>query len=412
MKIKVVFLTFYHEAWDALDEIHRIMLADPRFEVVVASIPRRLTGDSGFGGEEVTSAFFDAQGISHVRLNSTDGEQSLKQLRQLTPDVVFINYPWQRNYQPVLRVARLIEFTRVAYVPYYSLPLVNEPGDTGVAPHLFEQRSHQLASMVFTQDRSVLDAYAHTDRGNGYIHLTGTPKIDRLMRLAAEGTATWPLPGRRFRIVWAPHHSYSAGWLNFGVFASTHRMMLRLAISHPEIDFVLRPHPFLFGTLVDRGVLSQTELDDWLADWRDQANTAIHTDGEYASLFKATDLLVTDGISFIGEYPLVTGRPTVFFENEGHWEFSPLGELAAAASIRLSDFEQFETLLDEIRTVGLPDRSSEVAALKRAASPFPGEAAKRIVEVVAQNARQPLVDPASVHTLAWELREGREPQVD
>ena len=188
--------------------------------------------------------------------------------------------------------------------------------------------------------------------------------------------------------------------------------MLALAVRHPEIDFVLRPHPFLFGTMVDRGLISQRDLDHWVEDWNDLPNTAIHTDGDYADLFKATDLLITDGISFIGEYPLVTGRPTVFLEKPGHWEFSPLGELAAAANIRLTDFAAFETLLDEIRTEGMPDYSAEIAELKAAASPYPGKAAAKIVEIVAEAASKGmgLVDPATIKTLAWEFRSGREPQ--
>jgi len=61
--IKVAFLTFYIEAWDALDEIWRIMNADPRFEVSVYSIPRKLTGDEGFGGEDTVSAFLTNTGL-------------------------------------------------------------------------------------------------------------------------------------------------------------------------------------------------------------------------------------------------------------------------------------------------------------------------------------------------------------
>ncbi|MFM7030243.1 MAG: hypothetical protein ACKOWK_04165 [Micrococcales bacterium] len=425
MPTKVVFLAMYEEAWDALDEIYRLMSSDARFDVTVITIPRRLTGDGGFGHEAETSAFLTSAGIPHLRFDSADPEVGPATLRGLEPDYVFINYPWQRNYQPGYRVERLAEYTRVCYVPYYSMPLVNEPGEHGVASHLFEQRSHQLASLVFTQDAAVLEAYASTERGNSYVHLTGSPKIDRLMALANEGVGAWPIAapepgpnrpaaGRPFRVVWAPHHSYSAAWLNFGMFAQTHREMLALALRHPEIDFVLRPHPFLFGTLVDRSVLSQTQLDHWLEDWNDLSNTAIHTDGEYATLFKATDLLVTDGISFIGEYPLVTGRPSVFLENEGHWEFSPLGELAADANIRLASMDGFEQLLDEVRTQGLPDRSEQIAALRSAASPYPGQAAQRIVEIVAADvaAGTPLVDKSLVRRTAWEFREGREPQVD
>ncbi|MEN9748674.1 MAG: hypothetical protein RLZZ603_1366, partial [Actinomycetota bacterium] len=411
------------EAWDALDEVWRLMAADPRFETTVISIPRKLTGDEGFGGEENVSAFLTTHDVPHLRFNFEDSAEGLARLRELAPDYVFVNYPWRRNYPAGYRPETLAEFTRVAYVPYYSLPLVNEPGETGVASHLYEQRTHQLASLVFTLDAADLDAYARTDRGNGYVHLTGSPKIDHLLRLANEGVAEWPIAaptpgpnrpnaGRRYRVVWAPHHSYDDSWLNFGLFSQMHAQMLQLALGHAEIDFVLRPHPFLFGTMVDRSLMTQQQLDAWLEDWNDLPNTAIHTEGDYASLFKATDLLLTDGISFLGEYPLVTGRPTVFLEKEGHWQFSPLGEIAADANIRLSDFGAFETLLDAIRTEGMPDYSEAIAKLRATASPYPGKAASKIVEIVASDAAAGtgLVDASQVKALAWEFRSGREPQ--
>ena len=423
--IRVVFLTFYQEAWDSLESVHHLMSADPRFEVTVATIPRRLTGDTGFGGEQATSDFFTSMGVAHLRLNYEDSWQGLAKLKELAPDYVFLNYPWQRNYQPAYRADELAKFARIAYVPYYSLPLVNEPDVEGVAPHLFEQRSHQLASLVFTQDKNLVEAYAHTERGNAHVFLTGSPKIDRLSRLANAGVANWPVPTRQvplgepapprnFRIVWAPHHSYSRAWLNFGVFKDTYKTMLGLALSHPEIDFVLRPHPVLFGTLTDRNVLTQQQLDSFLEDWNDLPNTCIHTDGEYASLFRATDILITDGISFLGEYPLVTGRPGVFLENPEHWKFSPLGELAAAANLCISQFDQLELLLDELRTVGMPDRTDAIKRLRDAASPYPGKAAEQIVSAVLADfaSESPLVDAAAITTVPWERREGREPLVD
>lgn len=428
MPIKVIFLTFYFEAWDALDQVWRLMVEDPRFEPVVVSIPRRLTGQTAFTDEDRVSEFFANQGIPHLRFNYEDSKRGLDQLKAMEPDYVFINYPWQRNYQPGYRVEALSEFTRVCYVPYYSLPLVNEPGETGVAPHLYQQRSHQLASLIFTQDPSVQLAYGGTERGNQHVHVTGSPKIDALMQEASKGAQEWPISAksaigaptanatgtRPYRIVWAPHHSYGPNWLNFGVFAQMHKEMLRFAVAHPEVEIVLRPHPFLFGTLQDRGVLTAVELEHWLQDWHDLENTAINTDGSYAALFRATDLLVTDGISFIGEYPLVTGKPTVFLENPGHWEFSPLGELAAAANIRLSSFEAFEELFDSIRTDGLPDYAEQIGKLRQAASPYPGQAAARIVDIVAGHFEQrlPLVDKSLITEVPWEFRPGAEPQID
>lgn len=427
--IKVIFLGLYFEAWDSLEEIYQIMANDSRFDPVVVSMPRKLTGQLAYSQEEKSHTFFENLAIPHIRLNSGgrgSGNQSgLDTLKGLKPDYIFVNYPWQRNYQPALRFDNLAEFSRLAYVPYFSLVMVDEPDDEPgggqagslVATHLYKQRLHQLATLVFTQDKNVLDAYAPTDRGNSHVHFLGSPKIDSLRRQALDGKANWPIPGDGFKVVWAPHHSYSPHWLNFGVFSRIKDQMLEFATLNPDFQIVLRPHPFLWGTLTDRKVLTQDELNSWRENWDKLTNTHVDEDGSYAELLLATDILVTDGISFLGEYPLVTGKPSIFFENDGHWQFTATGELAADASIRVKSFSELESEIRMARDHGLPDRWLQIQKLIDASSPYPGQSAMRIVEQIyldyaGPDGPSPLVDKSSIHELAWELVPGREPFED
>jgi len=427
--IKVVFLGLYFEAWDALDEIYRIMAKDPRFEPIVVSMPRKLTGQLAYAQEDKSHAFFEGLGIPHIRLDSggsgSSNQDGLTILKDLAPDYVFVNYPWQRNYQPALRFDELVQFTRLAYVPYFSLVMVDEPDDEPgggqqgslVATHLYKQRLHQLASLVFTQDKLVLDAYASTERGNSYVHFFGSPKIDNLRREAQDGIASWPIKGEGFKVVWAPHHSYSPHWLNFGVFAKMKDQMLDFAGQNPDIQIVLRPHPFLWGTLTDRNVITVDELNSWRSAWNQLANTFVDEDGSYAELFLATDVLVTDGISFLGEYPLISSKPSIFFENEGHWQLTATGELAADASVRVKTFAELEKEIANARANGLPDRSKQIQKLIEASSPYPGESANKIVEQVFENFRgpngpSPLINTGKLTEVPWELVPGREPFED
>ena len=427
--IKVVFLGLYFEAWDALDEIYRRMLADPRFEPIVVSLPRKLTGQLKYAEEEKAHRHFESQGIKHIRfdfsLEDASGEKSFERLKELAPDYIFTNYPWQRNYQPAIRFDKLAEISRLCYVPYFSLAMVQEPDDEPgggmaggkVATHLYKQRLHQLASLIFTQDSLVKEAFAETDRGQDYVHFVGSPKIDALRELAEEGRAAWPMTGEAFRIVWAPHHSYSPHWLNFGVFKIIADQMLEYATKHSEIQIVLRPHPFLWGTILDRKVMPEEQLSAWRKAWDELPNTSVDEDGSYAELFLATDLLMTDGISFLGEYPLISGKPALFFENKNHWAFTPIGEIAAEAAIRVSSFSEFEDAVELAKSGRFPDRSAEIAALRAAASPYPGEAATRILEIIYRDFSGPrgpseLVDKSVIRETAWEYVPGREPFED
>jgi CDP-glycerol glycerophosphotransferase (TagB/SpsB family) len=268
---------------------------------------------------------------------------------------------------------------------------------------------------VFTQERDVVDASALTERGNSYVHFTGSPKIDNLAHEAKAGRSSWPLEEGKFKIVWAPHHSYSPHWFNFGVFSRIYLPMLEFAKANSDIQIVLRPHPFLWSTLTDRKVLTQEELSSWRKSWDELPNTSVDEDGSYAGLFLATDILVTDGISFLGEYPLVTGKPAIFFENADHWKFSATGEIAAASSIRVKTFAELTEMIEKANNNSLPSREKEIQKLVEASSPHPGESANRIIEIVYEDfvgGPSTLVAKDSITATPWELAAGREPFED
>jgi hypothetical protein len=410
MAIKVVFLTFYYEAWDSLAGIYELMRTDSRFDVQVVAVSRKLTGGAGFDDAAGVSQFFDRLGISH-QVNS-----DLPALFSGTgPDYIFVNYPWQRNYPKQYRPDQLAKAGRIVYVPYFSLPLVQEPADgvnpdsgfEPIAAHLYTQRMHQVASLVFTQDDFTRDAFALTQRGNTHVHFVGSTKLDELVadyKLAAGSVA-----GVSKTLLWAPHHSYSRHWLNFGNFARVKEEMLEWADSHREWKVILRPHPFLFGTLVDRGVMSAGELESWLNWWNALPNTSVDVSSSSAQVFAKASHVLTDGISYLAEWPLATGKPAIFLEHEGHWEFSPLGELAASTAHTITMIGALDGAITGIDNDA--NRVLEIAELFAAAMPHPGRTAHRIVEVVAADADAGtgLVDVAAITEIPWELQSNREP---
>lgn len=185
--------------------------------------------------------------------------------------------------------------------------------------------------------------------------------------------------------------------------------MLEWAGNHSDWKVILRPHPFLFGTLVDRKVLGAAELDDWLGWWNALPNTSIDSESSSAQIFAKADYVLTDGISYLAEWPLAVGKPAIFLENRGHWEFSPLGELAAATAHKISMIGELDAAIAMIN-MG-ENRVLEIAELHAAALPNPGRTANRIVEVVAADfeSGSTLVDASLITEVPWELKDNREP---
>lgn len=389
--IRVVFLVFYFEAWDALDAIYRRMLADSRFEPLVITIPRKLTGYDKFRDEKKVSAFLDARGIEHERFRFKKSKDGLARLKEIAPDYLFLNYPWQRNYKKNYQIDKLVEFTKVCYVPYFSTSLVQEPGESGVAPHQYTQPTHQLAHMVFLQDADTKAAFDAHGRAE-HAFLTGTPKIDALLEARDAVQSFWPIVREHpvgdvpFKLIWAPHHTYADRWLNFGHFVDQCEPMLAYAQAHPEIDIVFRPHPFLFGTMTDREVMTQEQVDSWRSRWDALPNTFTDLGIHMPALLLASDAMLTDGVSFLAEYPLVTGRPAIFWEKPEHWDFSPLGLRAAETTVTVHSMSEVERAIEQAREGALPDRTAEIQNLVNAVRPQPHSAAEAIIDLIVKDA--------------------------
>jgi hypothetical protein len=381
--IRVVFLTFYYEGWDALEGVYQRMLDDERFDPIVVVIPRWLTGYTAFTDIDRIDAFFTDRGIDHLVFDFPDGTEGLAQLEQMSPDYIFINYPWQRNYQPAYRVVNLVGFTKVCYVPYFSSSLVQEPGVDGVAPHQYIQATHQLAHMVFLQDTDTKEAFDQAGRAS-QAFLTGTPKIDAFIQARDTEQPWWPLerPETTFKLIWAPHHSFDDQWLNFGHFMDQYEHLLRFAQDNPTVDIVFRPHPYLLSTLIVEKLISEEALAAWRQRWDELPNTFTDENAPMVPLLLASDAMLTDGVSFIGEYPVITGKPAIFWEKDQHWAFSRIGERAAETAIRVHSWDEVSHALSQAQHGALPSRKKEIASYISELRPTQTSAAEAIVELV------------------------------
>jgi hypothetical protein len=271
-------------------------------------------------------------------------------LRALQPDVVFRQSQWEQDVPPAFATSRL-NFARICSVPY-GMSIVGKfsPGDQsvgGVNEQSFDQYYHRMAWRVFCETEQTRDyflQFGHSDPEKFIV--SGYPKLTRLLR-AREEAESWPIAAageRRFRVIWAPHYSVKTDWLGFGTFDQIYGDFLAWARERPDIDFVLKPHPALFTFAVRSGALAQHELDAFQEAWQALPNCALEL-GTYANLFAASDLMVTDGLSFFTEYPIF-GKPLIFLDSGRHVPMNALGDAALAAAHHVSTFEAMKAAVE------------------------------------------------------------------
>jgi hypothetical protein len=380
--VRCLYLVHHIEAWDSLAGLYEKMRDSTDFVPTVATLPRREPGGASFGEEPANHAGLDRLEVPHIRLIDRDPYNDLGLVKTLNPDIIFRQSPWDRDVPDAFH-PRHLGFARLCYVQYGGFHLIQEygPGDAGADRRLgYDQPYHRACWRIFSEAESQAEAFrAHSPFAGRNVVVTGHPKFDRLR--AAMQRAHWPITSdreRQFRLVWAPHHSLTSGWLGFGTFLTCYLDMLAWAAADPTVEIVLKPHPSLFVVAETHGLMSATEIAAFLQAWTALPNTTTATGGDYGPLFAASDAMLTDGISFLAEYQ-VFDRPIVFLDSGHHVPFNEAGNLVMTATHRAQDLAEARDLLRAFRR-GVPDPlAPNRPRVMRELVPFSGESVDRIM---------------------------------
>lgn len=352
VKIKSLFLVHNIATWDCLSSVHGAMSADDDFQVFVASINRRFPEEDRFGHEDETHAALTKLGVEHIRLNNPDSFADLDVVKKLKPDIIFRQSQWEADIPPGFNSVEL-RFARLCSIPY---GIMNKLVHTqGAARATYGSYYANSCDMIFLLNKNELELTAQfRATGAEGLFVTGHPTIEAHRKAVPE----WPVrragDAQKFKLVWCAHHTINDKWLKFGMFEQVFMDMLKWAETDASIEFVLRPHPALFPRLENNPDKEERERFIAFFDkWGALENTAVSRDNSYARLFKASDMLITDGITSLIEYQ-VHNKPLVFLEHEGHVPFSPSGEALMHGVHRVANLAEAKELANAFKS-GAPD---------------------------------------------------------
>jgi hypothetical protein len=314
--ITVFFLVHNIEVWSSLHGVYRAMLEDEQFTVIVASCNRKYPSGTSYHDEDVVHEGLQKAGVHHIRFTSEGGWEDLNILKRLRPDVIFRQSQWDNDIPPAFSVENL-RFARLYSVPYVIVPFFDN------SKKFSTNFSHNL-ECTFVVNEALKQEYETNDvTGATRAAATGHPRVDEI--LSAE--PDWPLHTHNtFRVLWSPHHSIFQGWYDFGTFLTTCEPILSMATNIADVDFLLAIHPGLIGSferLEKEFPETHKKVRNFFIEWDRLPNTSTLWHGGYMTAMKASDLLITDGISLLIEYQFVN-KPILFIEREGHAAFNSL----------------------------------------------------------------------------------------
>jgi protein-tyrosine phosphatase len=161
----------------------------------------------------------------------------------------------------------------------------------------------------------------YLERPSEYIRFKKSqPILSLFHRLSVVGAVKTDLLGcqkvqtrNRNRIILAPHHSVPKNNtpLSIGNFNRYASFFLNLPERYPNIDWVFRPHPLLFWTMINLGYWTTSDAENYMKKMMSYSNVEYQTSSEYHEAFVNSDALIQDSGSFIAEYHL-TGHPQCY----------------------------------------------------------------------------------------------------
>ena len=163
----------------------------------------------------------------------------------------------------------------------------------------------------------------------------------------------WSRNGTRKRVLIAPHHSVEGGandnlaLSNFQRYAD---YFLALPEKHPELDFVFRPHPFLFTVLARKNKWGAEKVEAWITRMKAHPNVRWSDEGDYFPAFASCDAVVQDCGSYLAEW-FYTGKPCCYMlksPSDINAKFTPLGKECLSHSYIAYDEAAIEAFLNDV----------------------------------------------------------------
>jgi len=304
-KLRVVFLGYaLGGASDIFSGMYRQFAEDDRFECSVVIVP------NSYGTEkqmlaiiESAIAFLNDEGIPYINGYDENTKEFYDAENQIDPDIVFMAHPYEW-FDKEFRIDNFLN--KVVYMFSYGIRLVSP----------IYLRSNVLAHEMFYETKELAklqSKQAYSVTGNIEKRFLGHPKFDGLLFPAKVPHSIWPIADRNVkRIIWAPHHTDF--WATN--FIEQKDFFLNLAKNNSKIQIVFRPHPGLSGSLVRNNGWTEGDVERYYEKWRKMQNGAVSDVDDFHDLFRTSDAMIFDSLSFMAEYQLVN-KPSLYLNKPG-----------------------------------------------------------------------------------------------
>lgn len=299
---KIAFIVSFPEVWNSLRSIYEAALS-MNLDTLVVCVPKK---DSK-GDYLLKNDAYEFLSKNNVN-NIIDGRLNDKEwfdLKNWNADYVFFSRPYKSEYPECYSPYALSRYTSVCYVPYGFImseghifeSVYNWPFILGTA-FSFVQSDNQLEKC---KKKFFKQFISHR---NSFVNL-GHPRFDLLGKCSTTDTS-------KFTIAWMPRWEFiEKEGQKVSHFLAYFDDWYSYADSNKDVDFILRPHPLMFSTMVKENIIDQSAVDGIIRKIDCAPNVFLDMGGDYLPTLKKANVLIADLTSLIVEF-FVTGKPIIY----------------------------------------------------------------------------------------------------
>jgi len=354
-KIKVVFLIRQKAHW-ACQSVYDAMAEDGSFEVEIWVLPDLspwVLPELRERNMCETYDFFKKLGMK-VKKGYDFSTGTLIDVYKENPDILIYQTHWSEQSLPEFNVMKLYDRFLCVDIAYGYYLAAIQCDQFNHLLHNFAWKS--FAQTPFHKELSV----KYADNRGINVVAAGYPKMDALYS-GKVFSYPWKTSSEEIkRIIWAPHYSLhisktvkSCCAIDLATFDRYYKQMYAFVKSHPGIEMIMKPHPHLGSRIMELGLMSGNEWENYVKSWKELPNGGFDDGGNYMDIFKGADAMILDSISYIAEF-MQTGNPMCFTSkyadrvNDLAPRFNEFGKMTLDKMYIADDWKAIENFISEV----------------------------------------------------------------
>ena len=335
-KLKVCFLNSENSKWVYQSLYDELIKSDFFTPQILISLDKN-HNDSDIEKLKSNYEFFASRGMNTEYAFDTQTKKYIP-ISKFSPDIFFYQEPWQ-----------LPEEQKPFNVSKYALCCYSSYGSgTTNGKNEYCARFFKEVWAYFLDNNFVKKVLINHGISSKNLVVTGSIKLDAYLNPINPNKQIWQT--NKFRIIYAPHFSFNPNSiLKFGTFDIYYKFFMEYAKSHPEIEFIFKPHPTLKETILREKLMDEKGIQDYYSFWTTSENTHLWEKGDYFDMFRTSDLMITDCNSFLTEY-LPTQKPLIRLISSKTTGLNQFGEEITKGYYNIHSIEELKSTLDKLIT--------------------------------------------------------------